>query len=56
HLVRATLSDLGPLVLARMLNLNTTQAGILQLVFKIANDDGLLLFDLKDLHAMIADN
>ena len=52
HPVRATASDLGPLLLARMLNLNETQAGVLQLVFKIADDDGLLLLDMKDLRAM----
>jgi len=52
HPVRATISDLGPLLLARMLNLNDTQAGVLQLVFKIADDEGLLLLDLKDLRAM----
>ncbi|MEY4345225.1 MAG: hypothetical protein RL032_1057 [Pseudomonadota bacterium] len=52
HPVRATVSDLGPLLLARMLNLNETQAGVLQLVFKIADDDGLLLLDMKDLRAM----
>ncbi len=52
HPVRATISDLGPLLLARMLNLNETQAGVLQLVFKIADDKGLLLLDMKDLRAM----
>jgi hypothetical protein len=52
HPVRATVSDLGPLLLARMLNLNDTQAGVLQLVFRIADDDGLLLLDMKDLRAM----
>jgi len=52
HPVRATVSDLGPLLLARMLNLNDTQAGVLQLVFKIADDAGLLLLDMKDLRAM----
>ena len=52
HPVRATVSDLGPLLLARMLNLNETQAGVLQLVFKIADDAGLLLLDMKDLRAM----
>ena len=52
HPVRATVSDLGPLLLARMLNLNETQEGVLQLVFKIADDQGLLLLDLKDLRAM----
>ncbi|AKU10359.1 hypothetical protein AzCIB_0454 [Azoarcus sp. CIB] len=53
HPVRATISDMGPLLLARLLNLNETQAGVLQLVFKIADDNGLLLLDLKDLRAMI---
>lgn len=52
HPVRATVSDLGPLLLARMLDLNDTQEGVLQLVFKIADDQGLLLLDLKDLRAM----
>jgi len=52
HPVRATVSDLGPLLLSRMLNLNDTQAGVLQLVFKIADDAGLLLLDMKDLRAM----
>jgi uncharacterized protein len=52
HPVRATVSDLGPLLLARMLNLNETQEGVLQLVFKIADDNGLLLLDMKDLRAM----
>jgi hypothetical protein len=52
HPVRATVSDLGPLLLARMLNLNETQAGVLQLVFKIADDNGLMLLDMKDLRAM----
>jgi len=53
HPVRATVSDMGPLLLARLLNLNDTQAGVLQLVFRIADDNGLLLLDLKDLRAMI---
>ena len=52
HPARATISDLGPLLLARMLNLNETQAGVLQLVFKIADDNGLMLLDMKDLRAM----
>jgi uncharacterized protein len=52
HPVKATISDLGPLLLSRMLNLNETQAGVLQLVFKIADDQGLLLLDMKDLRAM----
>lgn len=53
HPVRATISDMGPILLARLLNLNETQAGVLQLVFKIADDNGLLLLDLKDLRAMV---
>ena len=52
HPVRATVSEMGPLLLARLLNLNETQAGVLTLVFKIADDKGLLLLDLKDLRAM----
>ena len=53
HPVRATISDMGPVLLARLLSLNDTQAGVLQLVFKIADDNGLLLLDLKDLRAMV---
>ena len=53
HPVRATVSDMGPLLLARMLNLNDTQAGVLQIVFKIADANGLLLLDMKDLRAML---
>lgn len=53
HPVRATISDMGPILLARLLNLNDTQAGVLQLVFKIADDNGLLLLDLKDLRAIV---
>ena len=53
HPVRATVSDMGPLLLARMLDLNDTQAGVLNLVFKIADDNGLLLLDMKDLRAML---
>src|SRR5438270_3999704 len=53
HPLRATVSDMGPLLLARMLDLNETQQGVLQLVFKIADDNGLLLLDLKDLRAML---
>ena len=53
HPVRATISDMGPLLLGRMLDLNDTQAGVLNLVFKIADDSGLLLLDLKDLRAML---
>jgi DNA helicase HerA-like ATPase len=51
--VRATISDLGPLLLGRLFGLNATQQGVLTLVFKIADDDGLLLLDLKDLRAML---
>jgi uncharacterized protein len=53
HALRATVSEMGPLLLSRMLNLNDTQAGVLTLVFKIADDEGLLLLDLKDLRAML---
>ena len=53
HPIRATVSDLGPLLLSRVLNLNDTQAGVLALVFKVADDGGLLLLDLKDLRAML---
>jgi DNA helicase HerA-like ATPase len=54
HPVRATISDMGPLLLGRMLDLNDTQSGVLNLVFKVADDNGLLLLDLKDLRAMLA--
>ena len=54
HPVRATISDMGPLLLGRMLDLNDTQMGVLNLVFKIADDNGMLLLDLKDLRAMLA--
>ena len=53
HPVRATISDMGPLLLGRMLNLNETQSGVLNLVFKIADDNGMLLLDLKDLRTML---
>ncbi|MSP37641.1 MAG: DUF853 family protein [Deltaproteobacteria bacterium] len=53
HPVRTTISDMGPLLLARLLNLNETQSGVLTLVFKIADDNGMLLLDLKDLRAML---
>jgi len=53
HPVRATISDLGPLLLSRILELNETQEGVLALVFKVADDNGLLLLDLKDLRAML---
>ncbi len=53
HPVRATISEMGPLLLGRLLNLNDTQEGVLTLVFKIADDNQLLLLDLKDLQAML---
>jgi hypothetical protein len=53
HPVRATVSDMGPLLLGRMLNLNDTQAGVLNLVFRIADDNAMLILDLKDLRAML---
>jgi DNA helicase HerA-like ATPase len=53
HPVRATISDMGPLLLGRLLNLNDTQSGVLQVVFSVADDQGLLLLDLKDLRAMV---
>ena len=52
HPVRATISDMGPLLLGRLLNLSDVQQGVLTLVFKIADDNGLALLDLKDLRAM----
>jgi uncharacterized protein len=51
HPVRATISEMGPLLLARLLELNDTQAGVLAAGFKLADDRGLLLLDLKDLRA-----
>jgi len=59
HPVRATVSEMGPLLLGRLLELNDTQGGVLNMVFKIADENGLLLLDLKDLRAMlqyVADN
>ena len=53
HPVRATVSDMGPLLLARLLNLNDTQEGVLSMVFRIADDNGLLLLNLPDLRAML---
>ena len=53
HPLRATVSDLGPLLLARILALNDTQEGVLALAFKVADDNGLLLLDLKDLRALL---
>jgi uncharacterized protein len=53
HPVRTTVSDMGPLLLGRLLNLNETQTGVLTMVFKIADDNGWLLLDLKDLRSMV---
>jgi uncharacterized protein len=53
HPVRATVSDLGPLLMGRLFNLNEVQTGVLTVIFKIADDQGLLLLDLKDLRAMV---
>jgi DNA helicase HerA-like ATPase len=53
HPVRTTVSEIGPLLLSRLLDLNDTQGGVLNLVFKVADDNGLLLLDLKDLRAML---
>ncbi|MBO2517575.1 MAG: hypothetical protein CW338_09975 [Clostridiales bacterium] len=54
HPVRTTVTEMGPLLLARLLGLNDTQSGVLHLVFRIADDEGLLLIDLKDIKAMLA--
>src|SRR5690606_8745271 len=53
HPLRATVSDMGPLLLARMLGLNETQEGVLHIVFRVADEQGMLLLDLKDLRAML---
>jgi len=53
HPLRTTISEMGPLLLSRLLNLNDTQYGVLNLVFKVADDNGLLLLDLKDIRAML---
>ena len=55
HPIRATVSEMGPLLFSRLLNLNDTQTGVLSLVFKIADESGLLLLDMKDLQAMLQD-
>ena len=59
HPIRATISEMGPVLLGRLLNLNDTQEGVLNMVFKIADEAGMLLLDLKDLRSMlqfVADN
>ncbi|MCW8882599.1 MAG: DUF853 domain-containing protein [Sedimenticola sp.] len=53
HPVRTTISDMGPLLLARLLNLNDTQQGVLALVFRVADENGWLLLDLKDLRSIL---
>ncbi|HEX2228469.1 MAG TPA: helicase HerA-like domain-containing protein [Candidatus Binatia bacterium] len=53
HPVRTTISEIGPLLLSRLLDLNETQSGVLNLVFKVADDNGMLLLDLKDLRAIL---
>ncbi len=53
HPARTTISEMGPLLLSRLLSLNDTQEGVLTLVFRVADDNGMLLLDLKDLRAML---
>jgi DNA helicase HerA-like ATPase len=53
HRIRATVSDMGPLLLARLLDLNEVQEGVLNIAFRIADEEGLLLLDLKDLRALL---
>ena len=53
HPIRSTISEMGPVLLSRLLGLNDTQSGVLQIVFKYADDNGLLLLDLKDLRSML---
>jgi DNA helicase HerA-like ATPase len=54
HAIRTTVSEMGPLLLARLMGLNETQEGVLNIVFRVADEEGLLLLDLKDLRAMLA--
>jgi len=54
HPVRSTVSEMGPMLLARMLNLNETQTGVLNILFRVADDEGMLLVDIKDVKAMLA--
>ncbi|UAX00050.1 DUF853 family protein [Halopseudomonas nanhaiensis] len=54
HPLRLTMADFGPIMLARLLNLNETQSGVLQVLFKVADENGWLLLDLRDLRAMLA--
>lgn len=53
HPIRTTVSEMGPLLLARLMNLNDTQEGVLNIAFHVADDEGLLLLDLKDLREML---
>ncbi|MGH8582663.1 MAG: helicase HerA-like domain-containing protein, partial [Gammaproteobacteria bacterium] len=53
HPIRTTISEMGPFLLSRLLDLNTTQEGVLNIAFKVADEDGLLLLDLKDLRAVL---
>src|SRR5204863_5404946 len=53
HPVRATISEMGPLLLARLLDLNDVQEGVLNIAFRVADEQGLLLLDMKDLRAML---
>ena len=55
HPIRTTITEMGPLLLARLMDLNATQEGVLNIAFKIADEEGLLLLDLKDLQALLAD-
>lgn len=54
HPIRATVSEMGPLLFARMMDLNDTQEGVLNIVFRVADDEGMLLLDLKDLQSLLA--
>ena len=54
HPIRTTVSEMGPLLLSRMLGLNETQTGVMHIIFRIADDEGMLLVDLKDVKAMLA--
>jgi hypothetical protein len=54
HPIRATVSEMGPLLLARLMDLNATQEGVLNVAFELADDEGLLLLDLKDLQSLLA--
>ena len=53
HPIRTTISEMGPLMLSRLLELNDTQEGVLNIAFTLADDEGMLLLDLKDLRAML---